>query len=862
VANEVLIRFKGDPAQLLTAINQMKTAHASAMAEIRSQTLQTGRVQSQTQKTTAQGELSVSKQLAAAASLQRQRSAALIAQWKQQERAAAQLALGVKPVATNLQQITNIMQTLGSSIGVLQGPLNGISGRFTALGTLARSTSGNLDGVAASATGAGGSIAAVAGPIGIAVLALAALAAGTVVAVKGLFDLAVAAADFRGKMFDMAQQTGVAVEMLSTLEIIAATTGGSIESITQSLVIFQGHLDEAQDSTSKAAIKFKELGISTSNTEDAFRDALAVLAKMPVGFHQTNEAAELFGRRGGKQILAILKEMDGDLVGTTAKLRAMGLVISEEDARAADEFNDQLALLQFQFRALLGKTVIPAALEALKAMSNLLSENQQLVRMLGDAFGFVSNQILAVFLDKVNDINIALGALKIAAAALDDLRGIQQPLIQGATGGAGGNDRLAGLEGAAGAPERAARTTRTRTGKSEAQRELESQLAFFKGLVAEASELTDQLDFLEGKLGALDTTTREYAVTQAIANGALAKAAPGLREMALLTAKLSDENTKQIRLTKQLNDFRAQQDAAIKIVLQGEATYLEQADDLIIAIEKEGKLLSQSEIFWLRLNAAILQAAEAKERLMRAEITGPMVGGVEGEGEVQPEFEGDVAGPDMRPRIDQNISAILLLRAAIEENLGGTAMSAATAGLETMVEVFGQLGQAVGQAVEAFVLYGNAGTSVRKVTAQILAGIAQQAAIKAIFHLAEGFAALAMAFFGIPNAGPSAAAHFKAAAIYGAIAGVAAASGRVAAGSEFSKANEGAAGSGGNKGTAAPAGKPKTVEADRRGGGDSATGGGTFTLKLQVPDGWLGQEFRRDWNLNGATRLVVQTDGG
>jgi hypothetical protein len=78
------------------------------------------------------------------------------------------------------------------------------------------------------------------------------------------------------------------------------------------------------------------------------------------------------------------------------------------------------------------------------------------------------------------------------------------------------------------------------------------------------------------------------------------------------------------------------------------------------------------------------------------------------------------------------------------------------------------LGDAVGSAVEAFVLYGSAGASVRQVTAQILASIAQQAAVQAIYELAQGLAVLALAFFGVPNAGPSATAyHFAAAATYG-----------------------------------------------------------------------------------------------
>lgn len=120
--------------------------------------------------------------------------------------------------------------------------------------------------------------------------------------------------------------------------------------------------------------------------------------------------------------------------------------------------------------------------------------------------------------------------------------------------------------------------------------------------------------------------------------------------------------------------------------------------------------------------------------------------------------------------------------------------AAAIGGLNALSTAFSELGQAVGSAVSAFVLYGSAGTSVRQVTAQILAAIAQQAAVQAIYELAQGLAVLALAYFGVPNAGPSATAHFAAAAMYGSIAGVTAIAGRAVAGDSFKKQATGGTG--------------------------------------------------------------------
>jgi hypothetical protein len=108
---------------------------------------------------------------------------------------------------------------------------------------------------------------------------------------------------------------------------------------------------------------------------------------MPEGFEQTNAAAELFGSRGGKQILAILKETNGDLDGAINRFREMGILISTDAARAADKFNDELALLDFQLRA--AGTV--AAEELIPAFVDIIRVTGDLVRDLGPLLKAFSN---------------------------------------------------------------------------------------------------------------------------------------------------------------------------------------------------------------------------------------------------------------------------------------------------------------------------------------------------------------------------------------------------------------------------------------------------------------------------------------
>ena len=88
--------------------------------------------------------------------------------------------------------------------------------------------------------------------------------------------------------------------------------------------------------------------------------------------------------------------------------------------------------------------------------------------------------------------------------------------------------------------------------------------------------------------------------------------------------------------------------------------------------------------------------------------------------------------------------------------------------LQTALEPVAQAAQA---SFEAFILMGQAGSiAFKKLAAQIIAALAIQSAVQAIYELAQGFASLAMAFFN-PAYAAKATLHFEAAALYGMVAG-------------------------------------------------------------------------------------------
>jgi hypothetical protein len=376
---ELLFKIKADAADV-----------KSTLAQVRADLSQTA----QAQKNVNQGELSAHQQLTAVASLQRQRSAALISDWKRTETAAANLAKGVTPVGENLQKVTDIMQALGSSSAALQGPMGGVASRLRSLGAVASEAGGGLGLVGA----------------GVGALLVASVAASV-----GIYKLVTASAEATGKLYDLSQQTGFSVETLSALKNAAETSGGSIETVAGALGIFQRHMEEASEGNKEASRLFKTLNIDIHDNEKALRDAFAILSKLPAGAQQTALSMKLFGR-SGREVQGIFKETGGDIDKFMDRLREMGLLITSEAARKGDQLSDSITILGQQFDAtgrVVANEFAPIVAEALGDFSGWLRDNQkEIAATAHDVAGLVKDiGGLAKFIASITPIVLQIKAV-------------------------------------------------------------------------------------------------------------------------------------------------------------------------------------------------------------------------------------------------------------------------------------------------------------------------------------------------------------------------------------------------------------------------------------------------------------------
>lgn len=827
------------------------------------------------------------------------------------------------------------------AFGGITDTLNVFAGRLPVVGSA-------LSSVASSAETAGSSVGAIAPQIGIAVAAFAALTSGVITLAKGFIDLTISTAEWEGKLFDLAQQTGVSVETLSTLSALAEDTGGSIESVAQSLVIFQGNIEEAQDSASKMGQKFADLEISTDNTEQSLRDAIKALAAMDEGLKQTNAAADLFGKRGGKQFLAILKESHGDIDTAQEKLRSLNSLVTGPVAKGADQLLDQLNATQRQFKGLQAQIVnesMPLIVKALQDLSRILRENRETFILLGQAIGLFLQGNLRLIAPAVEIATLAFrghyrallplieGYQQLAAVMQlvtnsvpnidpNAIPAVKTPSVfnRGATASAvsqilGAGSR-SGTRTGSGGGRAAAKDTALQDAIREAdlvERELRQKLdadvaenkRAYEEQARDIEEYTRRAIELADERGrvAIDRINAEWiALQQALAKKTISEKeySQKKRELDIQTNDAIKRNNDEIWELEQKRDrdkaaaeFAAHQRSAqlaeeasgrlIKIIqdrVEREILSEAEGERQIAALIAQGyvrrKELLEDELTRITTSLerkreindelillegerafAVEQAAQRITDAIERERKAFEERNLEGFGKERPRRVGD-ATRKRRVEEDEDASAIDQLFGAINENLSGTEQTAALAGLEALTTAFSGLGQAVGQVVEAWVLYGKAGQSIRQVTAQILAQVAAQAAVKAVFELAEGFAALALSFFGVPNAGPSAAAHFQAAAIYGSIAAVAAVAGRAIAGDSFKKSTDSGGGSSGGSRSASGErpGAAGPTDVNRRALAES-----TLTINLGLKEGIIAEGFKKDYQLNGVTRLVIKTDG-
>ena len=184
----------------------------------------------------------------------------------------------------------------------------------------------------------------------------------------GITALVLPVARVGDEFFKLSQKTGVSVEALTALDYAAKLSDVSTEGLTKglqrlSVALFDSRFDGAEGSKALQA-----LGVAATDahgqirpTEQVLLDLAEKFADMPDGADKAALAIKLFGREG-LNLIPFLNQGREGITALMEEAQRLGLVMSEDVARASEVFNDNLTRLSAIFEGVqrqIGAAVIP-----------------------------------------------------------------------------------------------------------------------------------------------------------------------------------------------------------------------------------------------------------------------------------------------------------------------------------------------------------------------------------------------------------------------------------------------------------------------------------------------------------------------
>lgn len=220
-----------------------------------------------------------------------------------------------------------------------------------------------------------------------------------------LFAAAGLFADVGSELADMSARTGLSVEGLSQLSYAAQQSGTDLATVESGVRKLQKNLTAAAMGSDQATVAFAELGLSAEelmklSPDEQFSAVAGAIERIPNPSARAAAAMTLLGK-SGTALLPMIHDLD-DLATSAAEL---GLVMSTEDARAADALGDAFDTV----KASLSRAVVLIG-SALAPMLTDLAETL-LVVIKGALAWLDANRSLVVWVFKVGAAAVVAGTV-------------------------------------------------------------------------------------------------------------------------------------------------------------------------------------------------------------------------------------------------------------------------------------------------------------------------------------------------------------------------------------------------------------------------------------------------------------------
>lgn len=160
----------------------------------------------------------------------------------------------------------------------------------------------------------------------------------------------------------VSEKTGIAVSSLSELKFAAEQSNVSFEELEAGLKAFAKSIDNADQAFSRIGLNAKQF----KNLEDALAAVADRFIKIQNPIEASSLAMELFGK-GGAALVPLLQKGAVGIEQFREEARKLNIVLSDDFAKAADEYNDNIAKIGAAWQALknrLASSILPFLGEA------------------------------------------------------------------------------------------------------------------------------------------------------------------------------------------------------------------------------------------------------------------------------------------------------------------------------------------------------------------------------------------------------------------------------------------------------------------------------------------------------------------
>lgn len=198
-------------------------------------------------------------------------------------------------------------------------------------------------------------------------------------AIRRVVDAGARALETAAHLYDLGQRTGMAAEELSVLAYGAKLSGTSLDEMLPSLDKFAATISEAARGAEEQAELFAVMKIGLRDARGELRPTNELLLEFADRISSYSNSAQkvalvraAFGRGGGS-LIPFLNEGAEGIEKMRKEAEALGIVWSEDTAKAADKLDDAITALK-ESGAAFGKTLLISTLPTLQIFVDKLVE--------------------------------------------------------------------------------------------------------------------------------------------------------------------------------------------------------------------------------------------------------------------------------------------------------------------------------------------------------------------------------------------------------------------------------------------------------------------------------------------------------